>query len=89
MIVKYKCIICTIIYVICVYTHKHIEGEEDKWRNGNSLKITFDGTSLAVQQLRLQAFNAGGAGLITGWGAKISCPVTQLKIKKNNNNNIC
>ena len=56
MIVKYKCIICTIIYVICVYTHKHIEGEEDKWRNGNSLKITFDGTSLAVQQLRLQFF---------------------------------
>ena len=30
------------------------------------------GTSLAVQWLRLQAPNAGGMGLLPGWGTKIS-----------------
>ena len=29
------------------------------------------GTSLTVQWLRLQAFNAGSVGLISGWGPKV------------------
>ena len=29
------------------------------------------GTSLEVQWLRLRASNAGGAGLIPGWGTKM------------------
>ena len=34
-------------------------------------KVNSSGTSLVVQWLRLHASNAGGDGLIPGWGIKI------------------
>ena len=40
------------------------------------------GTSLAVQWLRLRASTAGGAGLIPGWGTKIPLAVQPEKKKK-------
>ena len=42
------------------------------------------GTSLAVQWLRLHASNAGGTGLIPGWGTKIphAAGCSQKKKKK-------
>ena len=39
---------------------------------GTVCKITMCGASLVVQRLRLHAPNAGGEGLIPGWGAKMS-----------------
>ena len=46
------------------------------------LKNTSGGTSLAVQCLRLLASNAGGMGLIPGWGTKIHMPRGEAKKKK-------
>ena len=37
----------------------------------SDIKFTLPGTSLVAQWLRLLASNAGGRGLIPGWGAKI------------------
>ena len=44
------------------------------------------GTSLVVQWLRLCASNAGGVGLIPGWGAKLSHTVRCGKKKQNKKN---
>ena len=41
-----------------------------------------DGTSLAVQCLRLHASNAGDAGSIPGWGTKIPHPAWHGQKKK-------
>ena len=48
---------------------------------------TFQGTSLAMQWLRLRASNAGGVGLIPGWGTKVphAARLGQKKKKKKRN----
>ena len=49
------------------------------------LKVPTEGTSLAVQWLRLRASNAGGAGLIPGRGTKtlhaVGCSQERKKIE--------
>ena len=42
----------------------------------------FSGTSLAAQWLRLRSLNAGGAGLIPGWGTNIPHAAWSGKKKK-------
>ena len=49
--------------------------------------ILFPGTSLEVQWLRLLLKNAGGAGSISGWGAKI-LHASQPKTKAENRSSI-
>ena len=48
-----------------------------------------NGTSLAVQWLRLQASTAGGVGSIPGWGNKIMHDVWCGKKKKKKINTPC
>ena len=61
--------------VIPMNSHKTEHKEKKR------LKITWKGTSLAVQWLRLHASTAGGTGRILGWGSS-ACPTVWPKKKK-------
>lgn len=60
--------------MLCNKQRQHLNGLKRKFNP--SLHCIFNngqqGTSLAVQELKLQASTAGGASLIPGWGPKIS-----------------
>ena len=57
-------------YRLGVITGLPSQGCCDHYRRGQ-LKITTEGTSLVVQQLRLCTFNARSVSSISGWGTKI------------------
>ena len=60
--------------MLCNKHHQHLNGLKTQFNS--SLHRVFhngqQGTSVAVQELKLQASTGGGASLIPGWGPKTS-----------------
>ena len=73
-------------FFLALYTR--IEKSPWSFSYDRNIRITFTGTSLAVQLLRLRA---GGLGSIPAWGSKILSSVQygQKLKKKKNHNYIC